>query len=174
MLDAAGTQKFFDAARVFAACSGAAALSNARIVAGALGLGAAGYVPKSAPKPVLIEAIATVLRGAVYVPSRLAAPIRKGQAERPVREDIASRVSALTRSEIRVLQIVRHGLLNKQIAHVLHIGETTVKAHATAILRKLKVVSRTQIVIETSHLDFDAILQNKAAAETQPGGGPRT
>ena len=47
----------------------------------------------------------------------------------------------------------------------------TVKHHVTAILRKLKVSSRTRIVIETAHLDFEAILRNKDACEVASRGG---
>ncbi len=54
--------------------------------------------------------------------------------------------------------MLRQGLLNKQIAYELDVGETTVKAHVSEILRKLNVASRTQAVIEVSKLDFEAIL----------------
>ena len=37
--------------------------------------------------------------------------------------------------------MVRQGMLNKQIAHELSVGETTVKAHVSEIMRKLNVVS---------------------------------
>ena len=54
--------------------------------------------------------------------------------------------------------MLRQGLLNKQIAFDLGVGETTVKAHVSEILRKLKVASRTQAVIEAAKIDFDSIL----------------
>jgi DNA-binding NarL/FixJ family response regulator len=145
------------------------ALEDARIAAEALALGAAGYVPKSAGRPILVAAIAEVLQGRTYVPEPLASAMHRIRPEKPVCTDIASRVCSLTRREIKVLRLVRRGLLNKQIAHELGIGETTVKAHVTAILRKLKVVSRTQVVLATSHLDLDAILRNKAACEASSG-----
>jgi DNA-binding NarL/FixJ family response regulator len=61
--------------------------------------------------------------------------------------------------------MVRQGMLNKQIAHELGVGETTVKAHVSEIMRKLNVVSRTQAVIEVARLDFDAILANAKDAD---------
>jgi DNA-binding NarL/FixJ family response regulator len=67
-----------------------------------------------------------------------------------------------------VLRLIRHGRLNKQIAYELGVTETTVKAHVSEILRKLNVVSRTQAVIETAQLDFDAILGDG------PQGGGQT
>ena len=53
--------------------------------------------------------------------------------------------------------MLRQGLLNKQIAHELGVGETTIKAHVSEILRKLGVASRTQAVIEASRLETAAL-----------------
>ena len=63
------------------------------------------------------------------------------------------RLATLTPQQLRVLQMLRQGMLNKQIAYELQVGETTVKAHVSEILRKLNVYSRTQAVIEVSKLD---------------------
>jgi DNA-binding NarL/FixJ family response regulator len=63
------------------------------------------------------------------------------------------RLASLTPQQLRVLQMLRQGLLNKQIAYELQVGETTVKAHVSEILRKLNVYSRTQAVIEVGKLD---------------------
>ena len=52
----------------------------------------------------------------------------------------------------RVLALMVHGDQNKQIAYKLGVGEPTVKAHVTVILRKLGVRSRTQAVIEARGL----------------------
>ena len=40
--------------------------------------------------------------------------------------------------------MIASGLLNKQIAYELDISESTVKQHASAVLRKLNVYNRTQ------------------------------
>ena len=69
--------------------------------------------------------------------------------------DLVARLATLTPQQMRVLQLLRQGRLNKQIAHDLDVGETTVKAHVSEILRKLGVHSRTQAVIEASRIDFD-------------------
>lgn len=53
----------------------------------------------------------------------------------------------LTPTQLKVLEGVSSGLLNKQIAYNLGIAEATVKAHMTALMRKLKVRNRTQAVI---------------------------
>ena len=72
--------------------------------------------------------------------------------------DLTARLATLTPQQVRVLQMLRQGLLNKQIAFDLGVGETTVKAHVSEILRKLHVSSRTQAVIEASKIDFDSIV----------------
>ena len=55
-------------------------------------------------------------------------------------------------------------MLNKQIAHELGVGETTIKAHVSEIMRKLNVVSRTQAVIEVTKLNYNSILANASLA----------
>ena len=54
---------------------------------------------------------------------------------------------ALTPTQMKVLERVNSGLLNKQIAFDLGISEATVKAHMTALMRKLNVHNRTQAAI---------------------------
>ncbi len=134
------------------------ALNDPKIAAEAIRLGAAGFVPKSASKKVLSEAVKEIHAGTIYIPSEMAREVRALLAEKKQTKDIANRVADLTPAQIRVLQFIRQGLLNKQIAHELRVGETTVKAHVSEILRKLNVASRTQAVIETSHLNFEAFL----------------
>jgi DNA-binding NarL/FixJ family response regulator len=58
-----------------------------------------------------------------------------------------SSVPQLTPTQLKVLQGVHSGLLNKQIAFDLGIAEATVKAHMTALMRRLNVRNRTQVAI---------------------------
>ena len=124
---------------------------DARVISEALSYGAAGFIPKSARKDDLAAAIRSVMEGAIYVPENYE-PVQPddGSADRA---DMVQRLSKLTPQQLRVLQMLRQGLLNKQIAYELQVGETTVKAHVSEILRKLNVYSRTQAVIEVSKLD---------------------
>lgn len=126
-------------------------LTEPRIMQEALRHGAAGFVPKAVDKATLTRAISEVLGGALFMPPDLApAPARGGD-----KPPVAERVARLTPQQMRVLAMIRQGKLNKQIAHELQVGDSTVKAHVSEILRKLEVISRTQIVIETAYLDFD-------------------
>lgn len=70
--------------------------------------------------------------------------------------DLASKVAELTPQQYKVLFYLTEGWLNKQIAYDLHISEATVKAHITAIFRKLGVTNRTQVVIQAQRLQLEA------------------
>jgi DNA-binding NarL/FixJ family response regulator len=122
------------------------------IIHEALSLGACGFVPKSAKKAEIAEAVLTVLSGALYLPTGWSPPTAMAP-----RGELLARLATLTPKQFRVLQMLRQGLLNKQIAHELDVTETTVKAHVTEVLRKLGVSSRTQAVIETGKIDFDRL-----------------
>ena len=128
-------------------------VTEPRVMQEALRHGAAGFVPKAVDKATLTRAISEVLGGALFMPPDLAAapPPARGSDKAP----IAERVARLTPQQMRVLGMIRQGKLNKQIAYELQVGDSTVKAHVSEILRKLEVISRTQIVIETAYLDFD-------------------
>lgn len=137
-------------------------LDDPKIVQEAIRLGAAGFVSKSVDKATLAKGLAEVLSGSVFVPPELAQNAGDPRAATRA-SDIADRVAGLTPAQLRVLHLIRHGQLNKQIAHELGVSETTVKAHVSEILRKLNVVSRTQAVIKTAQLDFEAIIGGGAA-----------
>jgi len=119
------------------------------LVQKALNLGASGYIPKSSSTETIVDAINSVLRGDIWVP---AGYDRKGPGDREA-EEIARRIATLTAQQIRVLMMLREGLLNKQIAYELNVSEATVKAHVSAILQKLNVSSRTQAVIAAGRID---------------------
>ena len=70
---------------------------------------------------------------------------------------VTAALATLTPQQMRVLELLGQGLLNKQIAHELDIVESTVKAHVSAILRKLHVHSRTQAVLLAQDLNFSKL-----------------
>ncbi len=143
---------------------------DARIIHEAMTCGAAGYISKSVKKRDLSEAIQDVMAGLVVLPKGYEPPAN----DTPTKEsDLAARVASLTRQQLRVLQMVRQGMLNKQIAHELGVGETTIKAHVSEIMRKLNVVSRTQAVIEVTRLDYDAILSNAIGRDQEKDASSR-
>lgn len=130
------------------------ALEDARIVHEVMQCGAAGFISKSTRGADLGKALREVMDGSVVVPKDYHPPAPGAGMS----SELAARIATLTPQQARVLQMLRQGMLNKQIAYDLGVGETTVKAHVSEILRKLKVNSRTQAVIEAAKIDFDAIL----------------
>lgn len=140
-------------------------LEDKRIVREALAYGIAGFIPKSARKPELAEAIRQVMEGSVYVPEAYAT--NPGSSALSSQGDLVRRLKTLTPQQLRVLQMIRQGLLNKQIGHELGVEQTTVKSHVSEILRKLDLYSRTKVVIEVAKIDFDAILAETASKKDQ-------
>jgi DNA-binding NarL/FixJ family response regulator len=113
--------------------------------------GAVGFIPKSADAATIHVAISTVLSGGAWWPADAQAPDGIGSEE----ADIARRIRELTPQQYRVLTMLGDGLLNKQIAHALNVGEATVKAHMTVIMRKLGATNRTQAVLLAGRLALD-------------------
>ena len=119
------------------------------LVQKALNLNASGFIPKTSGIETIIAAVNSILRGDIWVPESYAQP----SAADKEAEDIARRVATLTAQQIRVLMMLKEGLLNKQIAYELNVSEATIKAHVSAILQKLNVSSRTQAVIAANRID---------------------
>ena len=114
-----------------------------------LDLGASGFIPKSASMNDMQQAVRAVLAGEVWVPPDFSAE-DDSESEEAV---LARRLTSLTPQQMRVLMMLREGLLNKQIAYHLDVSEATIKAHVSAILQKLNVDSRTQAVIVAARVD---------------------
>ncbi len=107
-----------------------------------LALGVSAYIPKSAPRAEMESAIRSVLAGDVYAPF-------DSLRESPVAPVQSSRGEPLTPRQAAVLEHLARGSSNRQIAHDLCIEEITVKAHISAILRKLHVKNRLEAVVAT-------------------------
>lgn len=124
-----------------------------QIVQSVLALGVSGYIPKSTSRHELEDAIREVLRGTIYLPRnyRNATTARRPKVDH---RELLKKLYELTPQQLRVLDMVRRGLQNKQIAYELEISETTVKVHVSDILRKLNVSSRTNAIVEISKIDF--------------------
>ena len=132
-----------------------------QIVLQAITYGAVGFITKSSPRTQMTEAIQQILNGNVYLPPDI---IRTTRTNTPRRmNDTPSfppeLLQALTRKQLQVLERMTKGESNKQIAYTLEIAETTVKAHVSAILRKLNVHNRVQAILSAGDIDFAAYLR---------------
>ncbi|KKW68718.1 LuxR family transcriptional regulator [Lampropedia cohaerens] len=116
----------------------------------ALDHGAFGFIPKSSDVTTLAAALQQVLDGEPWFPGQAQAEGGAGDEEK----DAAQRLATLTPQQMRVLQLVAAGRLNKQIAHDLGTSEATVKAHMSAVLRKLGATNRTEAVAMAHRLGW--------------------
>ncbi len=127
------------------------AREEANVVRRALEHGAAGFIPKSSDPATIRAAISAVLDGGHWSPPQA----DQGDSLAPEEAAVAQRIRELTPQQFRVLGMLGTGLLNKQIAHALGVSEATVKAHMTAVLRKLGANNRTQAVLMAGRLAVD-------------------
>ena len=118
----------------------------------AMHFGAAGFIPKSSSMTDIIDAVKTILNGGQWVPPDLPAADQAMDAQD---SKFADQLASLTPQQFKVMVMLTEGLLNKQIAYELGVSEATIKAHVTAILRKLGVYSRTQAVIMAGRLRIE-------------------
>jgi DNA-binding NarL/FixJ family response regulator len=129
----------------------------------AIDLGAMGFVCKCAGNDTLLAALEMVMSGGIYLPpsimrmgarpeedashglhngsSRGMAPLSSESSE-----IVISRLG-LTRRQSEVLALLLRGQSNKLIARALNLSVETIKDHVAAVLRRLKVSSRTQAVL---------------------------
>ncbi|CUH66733.1 Protease production enhancer protein [Thalassovita gelatinovora] len=132
-------------------------MSDNRVITSAIKSGAAGFVPKHSQRDVFAAAFDAIRRGEVFIPDGYDLINDASDLDS---NDAVARLATLTNQQARILQLICEGKLNKQIAFDLSIAETTVKAHVTAIMRKLGVQSRTQAVLIANETSFGTILQD--------------
>ena len=126
-------------------------LEDADIISKVINVGALGFVPKTTSAAQIALAVTTMLEGDIWLPDSYAANDVELDSEFA---ELALKVASLTPAQYKVLCHLRDGLLNKQIGYNLDIATATVKAHITAIFKKLQINNRTQAVLIASHLQL--------------------
>ena len=121
------------------------------VIGRAIAAGASGFVPKHSPRSVFRDAISAIEAGGVYKPACHAEGVNDDSES-----EILTKLASLTNQQARILELICEGMLNKQIAYELSIAEATVKAHVTAIMRKLDVQSRTQAALVVQDAKFSS------------------
>jgi DNA-binding NarL/FixJ family response regulator len=135
------------------------------IIRRALAHGASGYIPKSTSVEMIVGAVRAVLNGDLWVPESMHGA---GTGLRPDEAGAAAKIADLTPQQFRVFNMIAEGLLNKQIAYDLGVSEATVKAHMTAIMRKLGVSNRTQVALLANHLAIESDALGSASEVASP------
>jgi len=132
----------------------------------ALDLGALGFIPKSAPRDLMVNALRLVFGGDVYIPPEAlgrSEPKERRSASPPyppprAGEGRAGTVSpadlGFTERQMEVLALMMQGKSNKAISRLLDVAEPTVKHHVTAILKALRVANRTEAVVAVGSLGW--------------------
>jgi DNA-binding NarL/FixJ family response regulator len=118
------------------------------LVVAALRAGASGFLLKDAQAGELVYAVRVVAGGdALLAPAVTRRLLDRFAAAPAVSADAAKVLDELTPRELEVLRLVAAALSNAEIAKCLVISDVTVKAHVSAILRKLDVRDRVQAVV---------------------------
>jgi DNA-binding NarL/FixJ family response regulator len=102
----------------------------------ALAHGAVGFLPKTLPGTLLLQALQRMLAGEIFVPENM--------AETAAQADANALNGTFTRREREVLDFLLKGQSNKEIARALELEEVTVKLHIRGLCRKLGAKNRTQ------------------------------
>jgi len=110
-----------------------------QMVSTAEAVGAAGFLSKRQPLEATIAGISAILGGARVFPET------SGPDEKL--DQLRKRLETLSGAQRRVLLALASGQLNKQIAADLGVTEATIKAHLSAIFRKLGATNRTQAIL---------------------------
>ncbi|MEO0411701.1 MAG: response regulator transcription factor [Pseudomonadota bacterium] len=117
------------------------------VVRRAIQFGASGFMSKSSSMAEMGDAFEAVMEGDLAFPE-----IDEDACATPDEDEAVRQIATLTPAQLRVLMGLSEGKLNKQIAFEMGISEATVKAHVTAVFRKLEVFNRTQAVIKAKAL----------------------
>lgn len=117
----------------------------------AVRLGAVGLVLKERGPEVLLEAIAKVAAGEVWLENRLVASVLSEMTRRPQSppppDPEMIKIKALTAREREIITLIGQGFRNQAIANRLCISEATVRHHLTSIYGKLAVGDRLELAI---------------------------
>jgi DNA-binding NarL/FixJ family response regulator len=126
-------------------------LEDRYIISKVINIGALGFVPKTTGAAQIGQAVNSMLEGDVWLPESYASDEVELDSEFA---QLADKIASLTPAQYKVLCYMRDGLLNKQIGYNLDIATATVKAHVTAIFKKLSINNRTQAVLIASQLQL--------------------
>ncbi len=115
--------------------------------------GAHGFLATGISSTLLVKAVHSISKGEVWVPRKLITRLiselarRSASSERHNDPATGKTMARLTPRELEVAQMVHLGGNNKLIARELAISERTVKAHLSAIFRKLNITSRLHLAL---------------------------
>ena len=133
-----------------------------RVILQTITYGAVGFITKSTPQA--DDPGPGAGAGRLHLPAGGHHPRRfrcrrRKHRRAPQAEDLSDVLATLTRKQLQVFERMSRGESNKVIAYQLNIAESTVKAHVSAILRKLGATNRVQAILSAGDIDFAAYLR---------------
>ena len=111
---------------------------SSAVIATALKMGAAGYIPKTSSPDVIVAALRVIVAGGTYIPPQVLSEMR--------------RTPVFTARQLQVLQLIAQGSTNEDIARALGISGNTAKQHTHAVFQALNVSSRSQAIVAAARL----------------------
>lgn len=112
----------------------------------ALDTGAAGFLPTTAPGEQVLKAIRTVIEGETFVDSSLATRIIGALRQASARKAAPGPIKLSVR-EKQIVDQLKLGKTNKEIARVLSISEKTVKHYMTLLMQKVQARNRLEVAM---------------------------
>lgn len=134
------------------------AITTEGVVQSVMAAGAAGFIPKDTGRQTFQDAMRDIWNGKTYVPPGYALPTRAQATDRSI-ETISRKIAHLSQQQTRILSLICEGMPNKLIAYEMQLAEATVKAHITALLRRLGVHNRTQAAMLVREVSIRHSLQ---------------
>lgn len=122
------------------------AITSEDVAQSVMAAGAAGFIPKDVARETLQDALLDIWDGKAYLPAGYKMPAKMDVLPPSVAE-ISRKIAGLSRQQARILSLICMGKPNKLIAYEMNLAEATVKAHITALLRRLGVQNRTQAAL---------------------------
>lgn len=109
--------------------------------------GALGYLLKTSSPQDVVDAVRLAAKGEAKVTPKIAAMLIADFRRMDSGASPESGIQLLSERETEILDLLRQGKRNKEIAETLSIAEKTVKNHVSSILKALQVNSRTEAAI---------------------------
>ncbi|SAL06283.1 two component LuxR family transcriptional regulator [Caballeronia calidae] len=132
----------------FAIVSG---MADMETIAATYAAGASGFFRKDTSAEILIHGTALILNGGIFIdPIYFQQKMAPAEGRLDETQRCGSRRAASSQREEAVLDLLRQGLGNKEIAAKLGVAEGTVKAYVSALLTRYKVRSRAQLIVVTA------------------------
>jgi DNA-binding NarL/FixJ family response regulator len=121
----------------------------------ALNAGASGYVLKGSSGTELIQAIAAVHRGDMFITPAFACKVIEELKRASLRKMTGTEVKLSIRED-QIIRMLLRGFTNRQIADALQIGEKTVKNYMTILMQKLNARNRLEVLLAAQKLEAGA------------------